>query len=621
MKIRKVNDANIIQKYSTEILLILFMVILTTGVYYSVRWHDFIHYDDPLYIIDNHHIHNGLTRDGVQWAFFTTRSGSWHPLTWISHMIDISMYGMDPGRHHWTNVQIHLISVVLLFLFFQAATQQRWISALIATCFAIHPLHVESVAWIAERKDVLSICFAHLTLLTYVWYTKKVSHSRRICVLICFVASLMSKPMMITLPFLLCFLDYWPLNRWHHEAAFDLIKEKLPMFVLALVFALFTYFSQKTEHAMTGQLPLSCRIFNAGIVYFIYLFKMMIPVKLAAFYPHPNESVSVLWGLCSITLIVAILIFSIYYRKSLPFVLIGVIWYFFSLLPVIGIIQIGAQQMADRYTYFPMTGAAIVVFFSVYHVFLHKISKWLIHILIVGTILGWTILGWKQVQVWQNSHTLFSQAIANTSDQNIVANLCLANFQMSNNHLNEAITHCKKVLQVAPTHASAMFRLASALTQNNQVDDAIRLYHKILRQEPGNVGCHINLGNIFFHHKKQFALAMNHYRLVLNQMPNSAMVYTSIGNIKMAQKRPEEALKNYIQALTIDPSYLKAFVNLAQLISVTHPKNANILIQCADSLKQSPHANLCFLRLSQLYLSNNQQMLGHFFKQQINPKK
>jgi len=601
-----------LRNYSKEILSVIFIIGVTLIVYYPVRFFDYVFIDDHHYICNNQHIHNGLTWDGLKWAFFTTRSGSWHPLTWISHMIDISWYNLNAGCHHWTNVQLHVISTIFLFIFFRRSTQTVWISAAIAACFALHPLHVESVAWISERKDVLSVCLAHLTLLSYLWYTESPTSFRRTIVLFCFTMSLMSKPMMVTLPFLLCILDYWPLKRWRESMEWDLIKEKIPLIILALTFAGFTFYSQKIEHAVNSDLALKYRVLNAGIVYVKYIYKMFIPLNLSFLYPHPKESVSVFWGICCLGFTGGLFILAILYRRRQPYIFTGIVWYLFTLIPVIGIVQIGVQQMADRYTYFPMTGIAIVIFFAIGN----NKNKYLMPVALSVITVGCSIVTRQQVNAWQNSYTLSTQALANTSDNNFVAHFDLAEYYMDNDNYVDAIKHCIKTLKIAPGYSRAKFRLAYALENNQNYDAAIAQYQEFLQNhEPLDAKAHNNLANIYAIHKDQLTYAENHYRIALNLLPKSPRILTNYAYFMRIQNKPKEALDYYLQAIMADPSYIKAYAGLSQLLLTEQVISEDLLTRCVNQLRDHKHANKCLIHLSQVFIVLKKNQLATFFKE------
>jgi len=600
-----------LRKYPEEMISIILIIGMTLIVYFPVRFFDFIFIDDHLYICNNGHIHNGLTWDGIIWGFFTTRGGSWHPLTWISHMIDISWYGMDSGGHHWTNVQIHLISTVLLFIFLRKSTQKVWISAAITGIFALHPLHVESVAWISERKDVMSVCLAHLTLFSYLWYTENPTNFRRTLVLLCYSMSLMCKPMMVTLPFLLLILDYWPLKRWQKTTIWVLIKEKMPLFILAFIFAGFTLFSQSIEEAVDSDLAFKYRILNAGISYVQYIYKMFIPVKLAFFYPHPQSSVSVIWGICCLMLTCMLFICALRFRKKLPFIFTGIIWFIFTLIPVIGIIKIGGHQMADRYTYFPMTGIAIVFFFGIEQ----KKIRTLIPAAFIITIIGCAIISYHQVYAWQNSYNLSTQALTNTSDNNHLAHYGLAEYYLDNDNLSKAIEQYKKTLHIAPGYFRAKYRLAYAFEKNKNYDDAIAMYQQFLQHEPLNEKAHNNLASIYAIHTDQVSQAEKHYRIALSLMPKSALVLTNYAYFMIIQNKPNEALDYYIQAIVADPSFLRAYINLSQFILTEKDNSDNFLSDCVNQISKHKNANLYFTRLSQTFIARKEYQLATFFKE------
>ncbi|ETR71365.1 MAG: TPR repeat-containing protein [Candidatus Magnetoglobus multicellularis str. Araruama] len=541
---------NIFRKYPLEMTICAIIVITTAGVYYPVRWHEFVYYDDQLYIINNPHIQNGLTWDAICWAFTTTRGGSWHPLTWISHMIDISWYGMDAGGHHWTNVQIHLISALLLFLFLRCATQRIYVSAAITVCFALHPLHVESVVWVAERKDVLSVCLAHLTLLLYVWYIEAPDIKRKIWVWLCFCLSLMSKPMMITLPVLLLVLDFWPLKRFHSRSFYQLIKEKEFMLLLALVVAGLTLLSQDREGYIILDVPFHYRLLNASISYCVYIWKMFVPANLTIFYPHPGTDISVFQGLLAWIVLILFSLWMTHFRDRLPYVFTGTIWYLLTLIPVIGIVKLGDQQLAERYTYFPMTGMVIVLFFSIAAGYNQAVLKYFSNnnnrlwyhqtgILFVGMLtLCLSIISWHQIKIWKNDTTLFSNA-----------------------------------LELTPNSCKAKLGRGVAYQKQQQIPEAIACYKETIRRCPLMLNAHINLGNILAQHKHEYRKALNHYKFALNELPDDPVVINNIGNIEMLCNHPQNALEWYIRALNADDSYIHTFYNLARLINHMHTQS------------------------------------------------
>ncbi len=371
-----------------EILICLFLVLATLTVYWQVGNYEFVNFDDDKYIIENFHVQKGLTRDSVIWAFTATHVSNWHPLTWLSHMLDFQLYGLNPSGHHLTNVFFHLVNTLLLFLVLKLMTGALWRSGLVAALFAVHPLHVESVVWVAERKDVLSTLFWMLTLWAYLGYTKRPGVKRYLVILLAFALGLMAKPMLVTLPFVLLLLDYWPLKRIElgqsaiglpaasqpstiankpGAQAFRLLLEKTPMFVLAAVSSVVTFIVQKSGGAV-GALetyPFKIRMANALLSYVIYLKKMIWPQNLAVFYPHPGQSLPMWQAAGAGLLLVVVSIAVIRAGRRYPYLPVGWLWYVGTLVPVIGLVQVGDQAMADRYTYVSLIGLFIVVAWGV----------------------------------------------------------------------------------------------------------------------------------------------------------------------------------------------------------------------------------------------------------------
>jgi len=606
------------RNYISDILLISLIVICTAVIYYPVRFFDFISLDDQLYILDNTFIQNGLNWDSLIWAFSTTRGGSWHPLTWISHMMDISWYGLDSGGHHWSNVQIHIVSTILLFIFFRMTLTKIWISAAIATCFALHPLHVESVAWISERKDVLSVFWAHLTLVAYVWYTVKKSLYRQLMVLFCFCFSLMSKPMMITMPILFCVIDYWPLNRWRNYHTCHLFKEKVLFVIPAIIIAILTVISQKTEGAMTAtyELPFYYQLLNAGTAYCLYLGKIFVPIGLSIFYPHPGVNLSVFYAFCSWLFIMSVTWIAISCRKQFPFVFTGTIWFLLTLLPVIGIIQVGSQQMADRYTYFPMTGITIVFLMGLLTLFQkfpikQKATKFLLFAILLSCL---SLATYKQVYIWQDNSRLFQHALDHTA-LNTVAHIGLADDYMKKNHILIAIDHYKKALHINPHHTNAWLKLAKAYKKIKKYHLALAAYEKILVFDPDCYDAHVNSGNLFAQNLHQYEQAMAHYLIALSQQSDDPVLLTNMGNIEKEKGCIHKAIQWYFQAIRSDDSYLYSFVNLAILIDTSGSQTDTILEQCVNQFKQMKKASFYFDHLSHIFETNQKKSLALFFKQ------
>src|ERR1700694_5313892 len=342
------------------------LAVITWAVFGQTFRHQFINYDDPLYVLDNAHVRAGLSWHGIVWAFTHVHSQNWHPLTTISHMLDCQLFGVNPGAHHLVNVFWHSITALLLFILLQQMTSRVWASAFVAAIFAIHPLRVESVAWISERKDVLSGFFFMLTLFAYASYARRPSGWRYGAVLIVFACGLMSKPMLVTLPLVLLLLDYWPLNRFqktegNRRSAGRLVIEKVPLLVLSIGSAVAALWAQNFALGSTEYLPLKWRITNAIVAYFEYIRQMFWPVDLIPFYIHPENRLEIWRLLLAAITLIAITAIAFARRRKNPYLVVGWFWYLVMLVPVIGLIQVGLQGRADRYTYLPQIGLYIAI--------------------------------------------------------------------------------------------------------------------------------------------------------------------------------------------------------------------------------------------------------------------
>jgi hypothetical protein len=387
------------------------LITLTLAVYFQVHNFDFVNFDDRETIIGNTHIRDGITLAGVAWAFTSAYAANWFPVTWISHMLDFQLFGLDSGWHHLTNVMIHVASTALLFALLRRMTRKLWESAFVSFVFALHPLHVESVAWVTERKDVLSAFFWILTIWLYLDYVDRPGPRRYLLALAAFCLGLMSKQMLVTLPFVLLLLDYWPLKR---QKTGSLVIEKAPFLALSALVSLVTYNVQRAAGTVTGFdfSPLATRAENAVISYVAYLGQFFWPTGLAVFYPYPPLLPA--WQVVGSALILAAISALALLR---PYLAVGWFWYLGTLVPVIGLVQVGLQARADRYTYVPMIGLSIMLAWGVSEI----MARWPgvrfpFQVVAVSVCLAWLALSWTQVQYWQNSVALFDHAIASTKD-------------------------------------------------------------------------------------------------------------------------------------------------------------------------------------------------------------
>ena len=545
---------------------------MTWAVFGQTLHYGFVNYDDPAYVSENRQIQNRLSWQSIGWAFTHVHSHNWHPLTTISHMLDCQVFGLNPGAHHLVTVLLHSASVILLFLLLEQMTGGRgtiWRNAFTAGLFAIHPLHVESVAWISERKDVLSGLFFMLTLLAYVHYSRKPNAIRYFMVAISFVLGLLSKPMLVTTPLILLLLDYWPLNRGQRSEASGqtwpkLIVEKIPLFVLSLGSAVATLIAQHGGILATDYLPLGWRIANAASVYLIYVWQMFWPMNLAVMYPHPGGlpfwETALAVGL--LTLITALAFRS---RKQRPYFITGWLWYLIMLVPVIGLVQVGSQAHADRYTYLSQIGLYIAVVWGaadVLSALRYRREVCVVAMPLVIALLGWR--SWTQTGYWRDTELLWNRTLAVTG-QNDFAHFGLGEFLLKTHRLDDAIAQFKVVLANHPNHPDANFQMGYALMEKGDVEEAIKHFEQTLKVKPENPDAETNLGNLLLQYDR-IQEAVDHYQVVVRREPASALAHYNLAVGLHRLGRLPEAIAEYKEALALDPKYPDAeeFLRQAQ---------------------------------------------------------
>ena len=406
---------------------------------------DFVGYDDELYVTKNLNVQKGFTAEGVKWAFTTFHSANWHPITWLSHILDCELYGLNPMGHHWTSLQIHLTNTLLLFFILQYMTGALWRSVFVAALFALHPLHVESVAWVAERKDVLCTFFGMLTISAYIMYVKKRNLLRYSLVFIFLSLGLMAKPMLVTLPFLLLLLDFWPLERLRSETVSRLILEKVPLLVPVVISSCLTFMAQQSSGAVKPleSFSLTVRVANAFVSYASYVVKAIWPHNLTVFYPHPGNALPLWQVLGAILLVGGACVPAIRSLKKYPYIAVGLFWYLGMLVPVIGLVQVGQQAMADRYTYIPMTGLFIIIAWG----FSDLSTKWhyrkiVLTLFAVIILLVLAVSTFFQLGYWRNSVALFERAVSIT-ENNYLAHNNLGAALLEKGKFDKAVLHIK----------------------------------------------------------------------------------------------------------------------------------------------------------------------------------
>ena len=544
----------------------LFLVIAVLAVYWQVGDHEFVNYDDKDYITENQHVQAGLTLKSIAWAFTSTHAGNWHPLTWLSHMLDCQIYGLNPCGHHFTSVFFHILNSILLFLVFKRMTRAFWKSAFVAALFAIHPLHVESVAWVAERKDVLSTFFWMLTMGAYILYVENPGIKKYLLTVLLFALGLMAKPMLITLPFVLLLLDYWPLGRFNKwSLALQLIQEKIPLFVLAAASSIVTFFIQQSGGAVESLdvLPLTIRISNALVSYVSYIGKMILPHNLAVLYPHPDmPPVWQVAGACLLLVFVSFI--AVKTLKCYPYFAVGWLWYLGTLVPVIGLVQVGLQSMADRYTYIPLTGIFIIIAWGVSDLaakWRYKKEGFAAASAILLSIL--MALTWFQLKHWINSVTLFRHAI-NVTKNNSVAHNNLGTALKDHGKLSEAIKHYTEALRIRPKYVDAHYNLGNAFVRRSRISEAISHYTEAVRIKPNDAEVRNNLGSVLFKQGKVNE-AIGHYSEALRIKPDFAEAQSNLKKISAFLNEIDETIKKVQGLLEVNPENPKLHYDLGTL--------------------------------------------------------
>ena len=582
-----------------KLLITLILILCTLVIYWQVKDFNFAGYDDELYITENLHVQSGLTCESIKWAFTTFHAGNWQPVTWLSHMLDIELYGLNPMGHHWTSLQIHLINTLLLFFILQYMTGALWRSAFVAALFALHPLHVESVAWISERKDVLSAFFGMLTILAYIRYVKKRNLFRYFLVFILLSLGLMAKPMLVTLPFVLLLLDFWPLERLKYSsyqqlAGFQslnlsrLIWEKVPLFIPVAISSVLTILAQKEVGALYSfeALPITTRIANALISYNNYIIKTIWPQNLAVFYPHLFGTLSLWYVSLAALAIAGISFFSICSFKQHPYVAVGWFWYLGTLIPVIGFIQVGAQAMADRYTYIPLTGLFIIAAWGIPDL----LKKWrsnkiILVILSIIIISAFSTRSYFQIRHWKNSTAVFKNAVTVT-DNNWLAYNNLGLALMRNGKLNDAVFYYKKALQIKPDYLTALDNLGLTLHQLGKFEEAIFYYTKALKIDPKHPRVHNNIANVLAALGKPEE-AIKHYKKAILIESEFAEAHYNIANVLATQEKLDKAIFYYESAIKKDSGYSAAHYNLG-CISLKKKEYKKALVHFAQVVKINP---------------------------------
>jgi protein O-mannosyl-transferase len=617
------------QRFCSPLYLALLLAVVTLAVYWPVHGHDFVNYDDADYASANPHVQSGLKWANVVWALKTGFASNWHPLTWCSHMLDWQLFGNSPGAFHLVNVLFHSANAVLLFLLLRRMTSALWRSLVVAALFALHPVHVESVAWISERKDVLSTLFFLLTLWAYVEYAdrrgtespkaeapnqkapspKSTHHAARLTppapaptepqakasplpyyflALLLFALGLMSKPMLVTLPFVLLLLDYWPLRRLHLSTInfpLSTLLEKLPFLALCVASSIVTYIVQHEGGAVSTQLPLGGRVANALVSYVRYVGKMLWPENLSVLYPHPGY-----WPwkpvLGSALLLLVITVAVLFFARRKAYLATGWFWFLGTLVPVIGLVQVGIQCMADRYTYIPLIGLFIILVWGVSDARPPRpcrgpVLTGLASLALVAS----AVLTLQQEQYWRDSEALFTRAVQVTRN-NYLAYNNLGFYLSSKGRVDEAMENYRKSLDLNPNYEDALNNMGYALAGLKRYQEAIPYYKQALRMRPKHPEVHNNLGNALSE-LGQVDEAMAHYRVTLDQNPEHADAHNNYGIALAMKGNLEDAIREFDAAIRFKPHYASAHSNLGNALAVQH-KFAEAIVEFKESLRLNP---------------------------------
>jgi tetratricopeptide (TPR) repeat protein len=603
----------------------------TAMLYWPVTGHDFINYDDHQYIVENPHITPGLTWRGLLWSFESGHAANWHPLTWISQMIDCSLYGLNPAGHHLTNLLFHVANTVLVFLLLKGMTASVWRSFFVAAFFGFHPLHVESVAWASERKDVLSAFFWLTTLMAYLRYCRKPCRSTYLLCLILFALGLMSKPMLVTLPFVLLLLDFWPLKRFrwprsstgplslrnqNHarddarlgdsgESVVHLVWEKLPLFALTLGAAVVTYLVQKAGRALwTGdELPVQERLANALISYVRYVGKTFWPTDLALVYPYEHHwQGHLVFGAAALLLAWSCL--CLWGAKRYPFGVVGWFWYLGTLIPVIGLVQVGDQAMADRYMYIPSIGLFILVIWAVDE--LLAAPAWLARCrvpLAVAALAACSVCTSVQLKYWVNSEQVFRHAMRVTAN-NYIAGNALGKHEQDLGRSEVAFDLYTRAVGIEPRYAPAQYNLGTVLLEKGRLEEAIKHFAMAAKADPGLPEAQYNWGKALLDQGKLDEAAA-HFSKAAQLEPDDAEVHYSLGTLLMKQSKQTEAIAQLTEALRLKADYPEAHRNLA-LVLMSQGKVSEGIAHFSEVVRLEPKNPRARLDLGLALLDQNQ---------------
>jgi len=577
-----VNTPRIFTRRSLLISAVLTAVVLS--VFYPVAGLDFVHYDDYVYILENFHVRTGLLLSNVSWAFTNVHSANWHPLTWISHMADVELYGLAPAGHHLSGLGFHVLNTLLLFLVFRSMTGATWRSAGVAALFGVHPLHVESVAWVSERKDVLCALFWFLSLGAYLRYLRRPDRGRFLPVVVIYGLGLLAKPMLVTFPVLLLLLDYWPLGRFRPAAPAAaisggranpvalrfLVLEKAPLFLLAAAASAITFVAQRTAGSMQmmGKISLSARLQNAVVSYVEYLKKTILPLDLTAVYPHPGNGIHLGKTAGAVFILAAISLAAVHWRRRSPFLLVGWAWFIGTLVPVIGIVQVGPQAMADRYTYIPLVGLFVSLLWSADQLTAGSPRRgWQAGVGLAAVLSCLMISARTHIGFWRNSHTLFEHALEVVPDNWAAHNYLGVVLEKEGNYQG-AIAEFSQAVRIKPDYLESSINRGLVLAKLNLPDEAMKSFRQALHYNPDSADILNNIGYLMFRQGNADE-AIATLREALRHDPEHAPTHYNLGAILAAGGKTAEASEQFKTVVRITPEFPEAHLSLGLLLMKT----------------------------------------------------
>ena len=574
-------------------------MVATLALYNPGNRHPFVNYDDDRYVTENAHVHNGLNWDTITWAFAATEQGNWHPLTWLSHALDYQLFHQNPTGHHFTSLLIHAANAVLLFLLLMYATGRVGPSLLVAALFALHPINVESVAWVAERKNVLCTFFFFGALAAYCWYARKPDWRRYLTFASLFAMALMSKPMAITLPFVLLLLDYWPLGRIQGGPAgerpipqtplFKLLAEKLPLLVLSAASAVVTIQAQRAGGAVRSiaQFSLGIRLENAVAAYATYLWKMIWPSRLAPLYPHPGDSLAV-WQVAISALVLLAVTSAVLRFRSKRYLLTGWLWFLGTLVPVIGLVQVGDQAMADRYAYIPLIGIFVMIAWGATDLADSRhigLSARMIPPACV--LLALAFATHRQLGYWSSNYDLWTHALAVT-DRNFIAQNNLGGALLLLGKPDEAHSHFQAAAELNPNDPMSRSNLGAYLQEHGKLSEAMEQYHRTIQltSDAGLLAAtYANLGTAY-RNLEEDEKARDSYDQALRLNPNQSNAYLGLGQLLEKQSQLDNAIQNYSKSVELRPTD-KGFMLLGHALE-SAGRRPEALAAYQAALKLSP---------------------------------